>query len=201
MYMPISRELILNWGMCSASANSLITLLTQSTESDHPSNRDGYTSNAPVLTVGGAEEAFSAIPNRYRFVLKNRKGFVKIAFKTGASLVPAISFNENNVYEVEYYAPGTILRKIQDFLKKVTGVAPVHIKGRGILQYNIGMIPRRHPITTVIGAPIQIKKNPNPSNEEIEKMHAHFCEQLIELFETNKRKYVTNSENIHVEII
>lgn len=201
MYFPISRELILGWGMCSASINSLTTLLTQSNDPKHPSNSDGYTANAPVLTVGGAEEAFSALPNRYRFVLKNRKGFIKVGLKTGASLVPAISFGENNCYEVEYYAPGTIKRKIQDFLKKITGIAPVHIKGRGYLQYNFGLIPRRHPITTVMGAPIQLAKNPNPTNDEINEMHTLFCQRLTDLFETHKSKYVNNSNDVHLEII
>lgn len=201
MYLPVSRELILNWGMCSASLNSLTTLLTQSNDPNHLSNRDGYTANAVVLMVGGAEEAFSALPNRYRFVLKNRKGFIKIALKSGAPLVPAISFGENNVFDVAYYPPGSVARKIQDWLKKLTGVAPVHFNGRGFLQYNFGIIPKRHPITTVMGAPIDVKKTILPTTEDIDRLHALFCERLIELFETHKSKYIEDYKNVHLEII
>ncbi|XP_055320539.1 2-acylglycerol O-acyltransferase 2-like [Sitodiplosis mosellana] len=200
-YMPIMREMILSWGMCSASSNSLRTLLTQSNDPNHESNGDGYTSNAPVLMVGGAQEALSAFPKQYRFVLKDRKGFVKIALKTGAPLVPAISFGENDIFEQIHHAPGTTIRYIQDTIKKYTKLAPVHLVGRGFLQYNFGFIPRRHPITTVIGAPIELEKNLNPSANEVNEVHELFCKRLTELFETHKSKYVEDYVNVHVEII
>lgn len=224
-YMPLSREMILrfenwndgfvlrklvsvfliiviiSWGMCSASANSLQILLTQSNDPKHESNADGYTSNAPVLLVGGAEEAFNAFPKQYRFVLKERKGFVKIALKTGATLVPAISFGENDIFEVIYHPPGTIIRYIQDVFKRFTRLAPVLLVGRGFLQYNFGIIPRRHPITTVIGAPIHLEKNPNPTPAQINEVHELFCKRIIDLFETHKSKYVEDYENVQVELI
>lgn len=198
--MPIVRDMLLSWGFCSASANALKTLLSQSNDPNDPSNKDGYTANAPVLIVGGAQEALSAFPQKYKFFLKKRKGFVRIALKTGAPLVPAISFGENEVYEQVHYPPGSIIRYLQDGFKRLTNVAPVHFKGRGFFQYSFGLIPRRHSITTVIGAPIDITKNPQPSNEEVDAIHSHFCERLVELFENHKHKYVENHENIHVEI-
>ena len=41
------------------------------------------TGNAAVLAVGGAEEALESRPGVYRLILKNRKGFVKAAIRTG----------------------------------------------------------------------------------------------------------------------
>lgn len=195
------REMILNWGMCTASANALTTLLSQSNDPNDKSNRDGCTSNAPVLTVGGAQEALYAVPDTYRFVLKRRKGFAKIALRTGAPLVPAISFGENNVFEQIEYSPGSYVRKIQDAFKRVTKLAPVHVNGRGFLQYNFGLIPRRHPITTVIGAPIDVSTTLNPTKDDVDKLHSMFCEKLTELFETHKAKYIVNGESVKMEII
>lgn len=201
MYMPIMRELLMSWGYCAASANSLNKLLTQSNDPNHESNRDGYTSNAPVLMVGGAQEALLAFPNQYKFNLKNRKGFIRLAIQNGASLVPAIAFGENNIFEQIQYPTGSLCRRIQDLFKWYTGVSPVLFNGRGFLQYNFGFIPRRHPITMVIGTPIPLETNIDPSNKEINEIHTIFCKQLTELFETHKSKYVANSENIHVEIV
>ena len=39
--------------------------------------------NAAIIVVGGAEEALEAHPNNYRLTLKNRKGFIRMALKTG----------------------------------------------------------------------------------------------------------------------
>lgn len=75
-------------------------MLKQSNNPNDKSNSDGFTSTAAGLIVGGAREQRLAEPNVYKFVLKNRKGFVKIALRTGASLVPAISFGENNTFDV-----------------------------------------------------------------------------------------------------
>lgn len=47
--------------------------------------------------VGGAREAHYSIANTYKIILKNRKGFIRVVLKTGAYLVPAISFGENNM--------------------------------------------------------------------------------------------------------
>lgn len=200
MITPVSRELSMSLGSCSASANSLTRVLTQSNDPKDKSNQDGYTANALSLVVGGAEESFYAIPNTYKFVLKNRKGFIKIALKTGASLVPAISFGENNIFEIIDHKPGSWGRFFQDKFKQLTKIAPVQFNGRGLFQYNFGLIPKRHPINIVIGAPI-LEKIPNPTQDDIDRVHKLFCEKLIELFETHKSKYVENSDKVHVEII
>lgn len=44
--------------------------------------------------VGGAQEALNARPGVYKIVLRQRKGFVKLAIQTGSTLVPVFSFSE-----------------------------------------------------------------------------------------------------------
>lgn len=190
------RELFLNVGICSVSANALTTLLNQSNEPADKLNQDGYTSNAIALVVGGVrEQRYCTYPNRYRFVLKTRRGFVRIALQTGAALVPAISFGENDYYDVV---------KKPKWIKRIFPNAdnsPQIPYGRGYLQYNFGLLPRRHKITTVIGAPILVEKIPNPSDEEIQNTHEIFCNRPKELFEQHKSKYVDDFENVHLEFV
>ena len=39
--------------------------------------------NSVVIVVGGAVEAFDAHPGTYKLTLNERKGFIKLALKTG----------------------------------------------------------------------------------------------------------------------
>lgn len=201
LQFPIWRELLLGVGCTSASANALSHLLNQSNDPDDKSNRDGFTANAVGLIVGGAEESFYTRANTYRFVLKNRKGFVKIALRTGASLVPCISFGENNVYDLIEFRPGSWGRFFQQLIKRCTTFAPLLFNGRGWLQYNFGLLPKRHPINVVIGEPIHVEKITEPIDDDIEQVHRLFCIQLEQLFETHKQKYVENSHNVRLELV
>lgn len=135
--------------MAAASAKTISTLLSASCDPNAPENLDGYTSNGACLMIGGAQEAFYATPKNYTLVLKNRKGFVKLALQSGMPVVPVISFNEVDIYDQMYAEPGSRMRKLQEFTKKYTGVAPVFAYGRGFFQYSFGLLPQRGPITTV----------------------------------------------------
>lgn len=62
------------------------------------------------------------------------------------------------------------------------------------------MIPYRHPLTTVIGAPIDVTQNPQPTREEVDALHAKFIKALNKLFNDHKAKYVKNAENVKLII-
>ncbi|XP_050523976.1 2-acylglycerol O-acyltransferase 1-like isoform X2 [Daktulosphaira vitifoliae] len=134
-YLPLHRELSLGLGFREASEKSLVNLLK------------GKKGNAVVLLVGGVAEALNSYPGPIHLVVNKRKGFVRIALKTGASLVPVFSYGENYVYEKIKLQPNTIRDKIlKIFTMKDIKFMP---NGRGIFQYSFGMVPRRHPIVTV----------------------------------------------------
>lgn len=103
---------------------------------------------AMCLMVGGAREALLTHPGSYKFYVKSRKGFVRLALETGASIVPVISFGEPELYD-QIETEGTYLRTIQDLYKKITGIAPLLFVGRGVIQYSFGIVPRRHPLNVV----------------------------------------------------
>lgn len=104
---------------------------------------------ALALMVGGAQEAFYTKPGRYQIHLLKRKGFVRIALQTGCSIVPVITFNEPELYDQITASDGSVFRKVQEFLKNATGIAPVIFSGRGLFQYSFGIVPHRKPLFVV----------------------------------------------------
>ena len=200
--LPLAREVFLGVGICSASADSLINLLSQSNDRNAETNRDGCTSVAVGLINGGVREYHYTYPNTYRFVVAKRRGFIKIAFKTGASLVPAISFGENDYYHIVDYSKSKLWRWFMEGIcKQKINHFPPTCYGRGLLQSIWGLIPRRHPITTVIGAPIHLEKTENPTTEELDETHELFCTALRKLFDEHKSKYVENADKVHLEFV
>ncbi|XP_022098667.1 2-acylglycerol O-acyltransferase 2-A-like [Acanthaster planci] len=180
---PLARDYIMMAGVCDVSRESLDWLLGQSGPG-----------NAVVIVVGGVKEVLEAQPHRHVIYLSKRKGFVRKALKHGASLVPVYSFGETNVYEQIPNPEGSFLRKLQALLTKVVGIPPSLFHGRGIFNYNLGFLPYRQPIFTVVGKPIPLDKNPNPTQEEIDKVHAEYIASLVALFDEHKTKYGIEEE-------
>ncbi|VVC40857.1 Diacylglycerol acyltransferase [Cinara cedri] len=182
--MPFTRELCIGLGLRESSEKSLVNIL------------DGKKGNVAVLMVGGVSEAFKSFPGPYHVVLKNRRGFVRVALKTGASLVPVFSFGETNVYGLGQAEPNSFWEKVLKLIKWKSGNrVPV---GRGVFQYSFGIVPRRHPIVTVVGKPIDMPKIANPKEEDIAKYHKIFVEELTSLFEEHKTKYSKHPDEMEL---
>lgn len=179
--IPFFRELLLWLGLIDADRQTLLYQLNKKT--------------SVLVMVGGAEEALHARPGSGELILKRRKGFVRIALQAGAHLVPVYGFGENELYYQLSNPEGSRLRKFQEWFKKLTGVALPAFNGRGIMNYDYGMLPHRIPLTTIIGKPIAIPKIENPTDEEVEKYHQLYVEHLKELFEKHK-----TSEN-HLKLL
>jgi len=175
---PINREWVLGLGGVNASKESITYLM---------SKKDG--GNVSVLVVGGAAESMYASDTEIALVLKKRKGFIKMALKNGAQLVPTFSFGEAHVYNILPTPVGSWIRSAQEYFRHVVGIAPVIFFGRGMFQYNMGMIPHRKPIHVVVGKPIEVEKSENPTVEEIEKLHTEYMEALTSLYNEYNPKY------------
>lgn len=131
-----------------------------------------------ILVVGGYREISTSSPGAYTIVLKNRKGFVKLAIETGAALVPAITFGEVDVFEP--IRKNSILGKLQFFVKKN-------------LKFPLPLVrhflPFQYPINTVLGAPIDVEICKKPSKSDVDTLHKIFCKQIEELFENHKKSF------------
>jgi 2-acylglycerol O-acyltransferase 2 len=149
-----------------------------------------------VLLVGGVREMFNVQPGVYKLFLKKRKGFVRLALETGASLVPVFSFNEVEMFNQRIHEPGSRINRLQLFFLKHAKASFFDISGRGLF----GWIPFKTEITTVVGDPINVFKKPSPTVEEVDELHRKFIEAVRNLFDFfDKWKYIANADKIKLE--
>ncbi|XP_069073530.1 2-acylglycerol O-acyltransferase 3 [Pleurodeles waltl] len=177
--LPVYRDYMLLAGVCSVSKPSL----------DYVLSKNG-TGNAVVIMIGGAAESLNCVPGEERVVLRNRKGFVRLALEHGADLVPVYTFGENNLFEQVVFEEGSWGRSLQMKFQKLVGFAPCIFKGRGVFSPNSwGLNPFAKPLYTVLGKPIRVPHIPVPSDEEVDRFHELYMEGLRELFEERKTQY------------
>lgn len=149
---------------------------------------------AITIVVGGAAESLDAKPYSLRLVLKRRKGFVKIAIRTGADLVPVLAFGENDIYEQFQPDAHPYIHNFQLVLKKVLGFTIPLFHARGIFNYDVGLMPYRKPINIVVGRPITVVRNEKPSQEEIDRVHEMYVKELERVWDTWKDDFAKNRQ-------
>jgi 2-acylglycerol O-acyltransferase 2 len=154
--MPFYRDILLALGICSVSYKSCQNILRRGSSPNIPSGKqNGLTlpstgpGNSITIVIGGAAEALSARPGTADLTLKKRLGFIKLAIREGAHLVPTFSFGENDLFEQLANQPGTKLRAIQKRFQRAFGFTLPIFFGRGVFNYSLGMMPYRHPIVSV----------------------------------------------------
>lgn len=181
-WFPVLRDIVQLHGICSVESKSIDYILNELKQS-------------VAVVVGGAQEVVDTSPQAMVWILKRRKGFVRMAIKNGVSLVPVVSFGENDLYNT---LQNESLKRFQEAFKSIFTFAPPIIFGRGIFQYSFGIVPFRKQLVTIVGKPIDVEKNPNPTQEEIDKVHERYIRDLTQLYEENKAKY--SYENVELKI-
>uniref|UniRef100_A0A1I8BX40 Acyltransferase n=1 Tax=Meloidogyne hapla TaxID=6305 RepID=A0A1I8BX40_MELHA len=116
--------------------------------------------NAVGIVPGGAAESLESHPTIHRLILKNRKNIIK----RWTSVAFPFAYGQN-------------------FLASFLPVNYIHKLPR---LFTIGLLPFRHKVITVVGAPIPIKKNENPSDDLVDSVHAEYCLRLREMFNQYK---------------
>ncbi|XP_051958420.1 2-acylglycerol O-acyltransferase 3b isoform X3 [Xyrauchen texanus] len=168
--LPLLREYILCAGLLPVSKQSL----------DYVLSRTGV-GNALVIIIGGAEESLASSPGVNTVVMRQRKGFVRLALEHGADLVPVYSFGENELFQQVVLPEGSVGRRLQALFKQVMGFAPCLFTGERWL-----LLPYRSPVTTVVGHPITVPQVRSPSQEQVDYFHRLYMEALSKLFHTHK---------------
>lgn len=124
--IPFYRDLILSLGICSVSIKSCISILkAKNCLAVDLANNHGE-GNCLVIVVGGAAESLSAHPGTADLTLKRRLGFIKLAIREGADLVPIFSFGENDIYAQLSNSQGTALYTLQKKFQSLFGFTLRH---------------------------------------------------------------------------
>lgn len=167
-------------GLASVSRESCENLLTKGGTDGKGMGR------AITIVVGGARESLDAQPGTLRLVLKRRKGFVKLAIRTGADLVPVLGFGENELYEQVNSEQHPIIHKFQMLVKKTMGFTIPLFHARGVFNYDVGLMPYRRPLNIVVGRPIRVVQHQDKNDIDdnyVDELHAKYVQELQRLWE------------------
>lgn len=178
--VPFYREYALAMGLASVSRESCENLLTKGGFDGEGMGR------AITIVVGGARESLGAQPLSMRLVLKRRKGFIKLAIRTGADLVPVLAFGENELYEQVQSDRHPIIHRLQMFAKRALGFTFPLFHARGIFNYDVGLMPYRRPLNIVVGRPIHVVQQQNRDKVDdayIDQLHERYVQELVRLWE------------------
>lgn len=181
-HMPIYRDYLMAQGLASVSKRSCENILSRGP------------GTAITIVVGGAQESLLSRPHANDLVLKKRLGVFKIAMRQGAHLVPVYSFGENDIYQQIPNHPGTWLYTFQQLFKKFAGFTVPMFHARGVLNYDFGLMPFRAPINTVVGRPVHVKKNANPTLDDLHAVQAEYIEALLEIWDQYKDDFAMDRE-------
>lgn len=181
---PFTREVLLALGINNVSKESVITNLTRQPGA------------SCAIVIGGAAEALDAKAGSATLTLARRKGFVKMALRTGASLVPVFAYGENAIFDQTIYPEDSRRRRFQLYCKQLIGITPPAFYGRSLskglwrrLFGEVGVLPKREPIEVVVGHPIAVPRMASPSTEIIDEYHKKYCDALKDLYETHRRAF------------
>lgn len=126
--IPIYRDIVLACGVCSVSRQSCEYILSSGP------------GRSIVIVIGGASESLSARPGIADLTLKKRLGFIRMAIRHQADLVPTFSFGENDLYDQLDNHSGSWVWKLQKQMQKFLGFTLPLFHARGVFNCKLGII-------------------------------------------------------------
>lgn len=150
--LPMLRQLFMDMGTVVGS---------------HP-NGDALLDDEQLLFImpGGSKEAWKASRYRYRLLWKGRLGFIRLALRNRAPIIPSANVGTDDTYRV-FFDGYTTAAKL--FRSKRT-LFPIS------LPIGLGPFPRPVKMTQYVGAPIHL---PYPPEAEHDPAVVKTCQDLV----------------------
>eukprot|EP00884_Botryococcus_braunii_P015866 jgi/Botrbrau1/2963/Bobra.0026s0031.1 len=151
-------KLIFQWmGCVSAEKEALLKLLKRE--------------SLGIIPEGVAGVTEGASPEIERLYINCRKGFVRVAIQAGAGIVPI--YHLGNSQLMHFYG----LRRTSRKARAALG----WFAGRWFLP-----IPKRYPIVSLVGGPIDVVQCDNPSQEYVDEIHAKVLKTLVDNYNLHR---------------
>jgi len=158
---PVIRQLYGWYGLISAKRESMEEQLIN------------Y--NIAVIPGGIAEMYYSKMDEEILF-LQERKGFLRIALTEGCDIIPCYVFGNNQILKRISTGNGLLEKASRKLRTTITWV----------YGYYGTPIPYRHQIVLAFGSPVKVKKNENPSDEDVENLKIIYIESIRRVFDEHK---------------
>ncbi|KDO23508.1 hypothetical protein SPRG_11430 [Saprolegnia parasitica CBS 223.65] len=170
-YVPLGRELCLWLGAVDASRSTAQKVLDKKL--------------SIVVYPGGSKEIFLTNPNikQTELVLKKRLGFIKLAIKNGADLVPTFVFGEKWMYNL-WNPPKGLRATVLQVLK----VPLLLFWGRWCTWVPLRLAGKRR-MGIVYGTPIAVEQKDDPTDDDCLAYHATYAAALQRIFDAYKTDF------------
>lgn len=109
-----------------------------------------------------------------------------------------IGFGENDLYD-QFQADSNV-HKIQLWVKKMVGFTVPLFHGRGIFNYDVGLMPYRRPLNTVVGKAIPVEQQSKPEESYIDEIHEKYVAELERIWHANKDHFARDRQS-ELEIV
>lgn len=139
------------------------------------------------IMLGGVREMMNTDAKTIQLIIKNRTGIFRAALESGSSLVPVITYGENELFPP---IQSESIQSINSFLYSVFGIAipiPTWTSMKNWVTLYSSPLKK---ITTHVGDTISVSQKEYPSSEDILDLKTRYIKAVESLFEkTNDGTY------------
>jgi 2-acylglycerol O-acyltransferase 2 len=167
---PILKNVMGIFGFIDASSSSLKKHFKESNKK----NSENIANRSVVLYAGGIAELFKSSRKEERLYLSQRKGFIKLALRENVDVIPVYLFGNTSVLTV-------VKTGLLADLSRRLGASLTYFWGKYYLP-----IPRDDKCLYVRGLPLNLPCIPNPTDDDVSKWHAIYCDEVRRLFDKYK---------------